>query len=824
MMQEAATPRVERRLAAIMAADVVGYSRLMGADEEGTLARLKAHRRELVDPKIREHRGRIVKTTGDGMLVEFASPVEAVRCAVEVQRGMVSRNSDVPQDKRITFRAGINLGDVIAEKGDLFGDGVNVAARLETLCEPGGVAISRTVHDQIRDKLPFIFADAGEHEVKNISRPVRVYALTAATIEAIPETQLTGSPRGIRRRSVASIPVIALAALASLIVIAGGFWWLHSSDIAPSRAVVSATADKQAPPAATAAFVPPVIGLAHAPPLSLVVLPFSNLSGDQAQDYLVDGITEDLTTDLSQVQGTLVIARNSAFTYKGRALDVKQIGEELGVRYVVKGSVRRMFGGSLRVNADLVSTETGAILCCDRFDIDLADPNVGEDEIVARIGGELNVQLVDIESARAARERLSNPQAFDLILQARALTNQPPSPQRLGAALGFYERALETDPSSVAAMLGIADTLTRQMNTYVGMWIGGDALDRAASLIGAAQRRAPNSEGVLVSAARLLEAEERWPELIPAARRLVEAFPNRVEGYDLLSSGYRLMGQQDQALPLYRKAIRLDPRGPNMFNRYGYQGFSLTMSGRYKEAITSFERSFAANPDAPKVLLSTRHRVLACAYALDGQLDKAQREIAESDRLWSFNTVRMNAPYGSQSPAFAEQIKLEMKGLRLAGQRDHADEYADFGVPPDDVLHAEIAGYTPTKAPGTMPTNTAELPDLLIKRRPLVIDAMASWWGRSIPGAVGLKFVGLGGSSFSDPTQERLRKKLEQLTTGDRSKPIVAVGFNSERFDGYNLALRLVHMGFTEVYWYRGGREAWEVAGLPEEDASEQAW
>ena len=617
---------------------------------------------DLVDPKIKEHRGRIVKTTGDGMLVEFVSPVEAVRCAVEIQRGMVARNADVPQDKRITFRVGINLGDVIAEKGDLFGDGVNVAARLESLCEPGGAAISRSVREQIRDKLPFVFADAGEHEVKNIARPIRVYALTAAAIEAIPETQLTGSPRGIRRRSVASI--IALAALASLIVFAAGFWWRHLSAIAPSRAVVSATADKQAQPAANAAFVPPAIGLANAPPLSLVVLPFSNLSGDQAQEYLVDGITEDLTTDLLQVQGMLVIARDFAFAYKGHALDIRQIGDDLGVRYVVKGSVRRI-SGSIRVNVDLVSTESGANLWADRFDIDLADPNAGEDEIVARIGGGLDVQLVDIESARAVRERPSNPQAFDLILQARALTNQPPSPQRLADALAFYERALETDPSSVAATLGIADTLTRQMNTYTGLWIGGDALDRAASMIDVAQRRAPNSESVMVSAARLLEAEERWPELIPAARRLVEAFPNRVAGYDLLSSGYRLMGQQDQALPLYQKAIRLDPRGPYMFNRYGYQAFSLLASGRYSDAIAAFERSIPTNPEAPKGVLSARHRNLGAAYALDGQLDKARREIAESERQWPFGYCSYERAVRIGEPRLCRANRATRKGASL---------------------------------------------------------------------------------------------------------------------------------------------------------------
>ena len=206
MAQEAGTTGVERRLAAIVAADVVGYSRLMRADEEGTLFQLKGHRRELVDPKIKEHRGRIVKTSGDGLLTEFFSPVEAVRCAVEVQRGMVTRNSDVPPEKRIIFRVGINLGDVIAEKEDLFGDGVNVVARLEALCEPGGVAISRTVRDQIRDKLPFVFEDAGEHEVKNIARPVRLYKLAAAAIEALPESVLTGSPVGVRRRSVFGRP------------------------------------------------------------------------------------------------------------------------------------------------------------------------------------------------------------------------------------------------------------------------------------------------------------------------------------------------------------------------------------------------------------------------------------------------------------------------------------------------------------------------------------------------------------------------------------------------------------------------------------------
>src|SRR6266853_5618619 len=280
-----------RRLAAILAADVAGYSRLMGADEEGTHERLKAHRRELVDPKISEHSGRIVKTTGDGMLVEFASVVDAVRCAAEVQRAMVDREAGMPEDRRIRFRIGINLGDIIVDGDDIFGDGVNVAARLEALSDPGGICISRMVRDQIRDKLAYAFEDLGEQSVKNIARPVRVYAL--------------------RREAVADLPASSV------------------------------------PPA------PPISQPAVVPRLSIVVLPFANLSDDREQQYFADGITEDLTTDLSRIADMIVISRNTAFTYRNRSVDTKQIGRELGVRYVLEGSVRRA-GNEVRVSAQLI--------------------------------------------------------------------------------------------------------------------------------------------------------------------------------------------------------------------------------------------------------------------------------------------------------------------------------------------------------------------------------------------------------------------------------------------------------------------------------------
>jgi TolB-like protein/class 3 adenylate cyclase len=339
-----------RRLAAILCADVAGYSRLMGADEEGTHGRLQAHLRELVDPKIGEHRGRIVKNTGDGFLAEFASVVDAVRCAAEVQRGMAEREPELPEERRIRFRIGINLGDVIAEEHDIFGDGVNVAARLEALTEPGGICISRTVRDHIRDKLPYPFEDMGEQSVKNIARPVRVYALRPEAVAGPPAPSVPAAP------------------------------------LIPQPTV--------------------------APRLSIVVLPFANLSNDPEQQYFADGITEDLTTDLSRLAGMVVISRNTAFTYQGKRVDTKQIGRELCVRYVLEGSVRRS-GTQVRVNAQLIDAQTDAHLWADRFDADTSDLFVLQDEITNQIANALGVELIPAEAARPTK----NPDALDYSLR-----------------------------------------------------------------------------------------------------------------------------------------------------------------------------------------------------------------------------------------------------------------------------------------------------------------------------------------------------------------------------------------------------------------------
>jgi len=326
-----------RRLTAILAADVAGYSRLMGADEEGTHQRLKAHFGDLVDPKIKEHRGRTVKNTGDGLLAEFPSVVDAVRCAAEVQRGMIDREPEVPHERRIRFRIGINLGDVIVEEHDIFGDGVNVAALLETLAEPGGICVSRVVRDQVRDKLDFAFEDMGEQSVKNIARPVRVYEMCPKVVAHLP---VSGTP--------ASTPI--------------------------------------SPPA-------------RAPRLSIVVLPFANLSDDREQQYFADGITEDLTTDLSRIAGMFVISRNTAFNYRNKPVDTKQIGRELGVRYALEGSVRRL-SSQFRVNAQLIDAEADAHLWADRFDRNTEDLFALQDEITGRIAVALNSELVAAEVRR----------------------------------------------------------------------------------------------------------------------------------------------------------------------------------------------------------------------------------------------------------------------------------------------------------------------------------------------------------------------------------------------------------------------------------------
>jgi adenylate cyclase len=404
-----------RKLAAILVSDVVGYSRLTGADEDRILARLRTLRSDLIDPTISVHHGRVVKRTGDGSIIEFRSVVDAVNCAIEVQRAMVERNAEVAPDKRIEFRIGIHLGDVVEETdGDLMGDGVNIAARLEGVAKPGAICLSEDAYRQVSGRLDMAVTDLGTTQLKNIERSIRVYSLRVGVpAQAKPGTE--AKPAEPKKRS--SLARLALGLAALVILIAAGAWYFRG-------------ANRPAP-------------AAH---LSIVALPFANLSGDPSQDYFADGITENLTTALSRIRDSFVIARNTAFTYKGKSVDAKEIGKELGVRYVLEGSVQRD-QNRVRVNAQLIDAESGAHIWADRFDEDPADLFKLQDQVVARLADTLGYELVKAEAAKGARS--TNPDANDLVMRGWALINDPAlfaSKEKVNAARGLVPTGVGDRP------------------------------------------------------------------------------------------------------------------------------------------------------------------------------------------------------------------------------------------------------------------------------------------------------------------------------------------------------------------------------------------
>jgi adenylate cyclase len=562
---------------------------------------------------------------------------------------------------------------------------------------------------------------------------------------------------------------------------------------------------------------------AKPPRLSIVVLPFQNLSDDRSDDYLAEAIADDLTTDLSHMPQAFVIAHASARAVAGKNLNVQQIGRELAVRYVVEGSVRRI-GSALRINAQLVSTETSGHLWADRFDRELSDLASGQDVLLTRMRGELGLSLVEIEAGRSRRERPTNPDSIDLILRARWWSNQLPSRDRTRKAQELYEQALRLDPHSIDAMTGLANVLSEQNMNWAGQWLSGDTQQLAARLVSDALALAPSSEATLVAQVRLLHGQTKFQELLPPSQRLVELYPNNPEGYHHLARAMQFEGRFADAVALFDKAIRLDPLEPRVFQRYGFMAFSLMMAGRYDESAAWFERALAANPDAPPPLLARRYRNMSASLALAGRLDEARQAASEAQRLWPFDTVRSSYPLDLRSPPLVAHEHVFQRGMRLAGVRDHADEDADFGIPSDGVLQTSLAGRTPLRVPGAPTIRTEELVRMLASdARPLVLDTATHYWGRSLSGAVALKDSGLGGT-LDDQIQERLHRTMAILAKGDLRRPIVAMGWNSESFDGHNLALRLAALGYTNLHWYRGGREAWEVAGLPETSVALQDW
>jgi adenylate cyclase len=588
-----------RRLTAILAADVAGYSRLMGADEEGTHERLKAHLRELIEPKIAEHRGRIVKNTGDGLLAEFQSVVDAVKCAVEVQQGMADRNVPAPPEKRIEFRVGINLGDVISEEHDIFGDGVNVAARLEALAEPGGICISRVVRDQVRDKLDFAFEDLGEQSVKNIARPVRVYALSPQAVTDLP--------------ALTALPTTPIS----------------QYPIAPRR--------------------------------SIVVLPFTNLSDDREQQYFADGITEDVTTDLSRLAGMLVISRNTAFTYRDKPIDTKQIGRELGVRYVLEGSVRRS-GNQIRINAQLIDAESDAHLWAERFNGDTTDLFALQDEITTRIAVALNLELIGAEAARPTE----HPDALDYVLRARAASLKQPTREIRAERITMYERALALEPGSIETQSWMAILLAGRVLDNMTDTAAADIV-RAEGLVGQAMAASPRSPLGHWAKGQLLRAQRRYAEAIPEYETVLALDRNLVYSFFALGQCKLYNGSIEETIPLVERAIRFSPRDPELGVWYQLIGQVHLLQSRTNEAIAWFESARNANPAHPNIRAQ-----LAATYALNGETDRAAVELAEARRLSAddrFSSVaRLKAAQYFGVPKIRALFETTyLAGLRKAG-------------------------------------------------------------------------------------------------------------------------------------------------------------
>jgi adenylate cyclase len=563
----------------------------MGADEEGTLARLKAHRRELLDPKIAEHHGRIVKTTGDGVLVEFASVVDAVRCAVAVQRAMTERNVELPQEKRIEFRVGINVGDIIIDGDDIYGDGVNVAARLEALAEPGGLCISRKVRDEVRDKLDLAFEDMGEQQVKNIARPVRVFRIAAP-------------------------------------------------------AVVQSTASAK-----------PALALPDKP--SIAVLPFTNLSGDPEQDYFADGIVEDIITALSRVHWLFVIARNSSFTYKGRAVDMKQVGRELGVRYVLEGSVRKA-SNRVRITGQLVDAVTGAHVWADHFDGALDDIFDLQDRVTASVAGIIEPKLRQAEMERARRKPTEKLDAYDLYLRALAQVNE--SYQGNLEALKLLRRAIEIDPH-YAAPYGLAarSYLVQKVRSWVPP--SDPALAegiRFAKLAASLGQDDPETLWMAGHALAVMSGDLDGG--IALIDRALTHNPNSANAWRASGMVRAFLGDSETAIAHLERSARLSPLD---FFAYLYSlGFIFAhfMAGRYEEASAWCDKTLHQRPDHPPAL-----EIKAASCGLLGRLEEARVWI---ERLLAVNpdtTVSsMRLLYGvfMKKPGCLDAF---LDGLRKAG-------------------------------------------------------------------------------------------------------------------------------------------------------------
>ncbi len=588
---------MERKLTAILSADVKGYSRLMGEDEEATIRTLTAYR-EVITTLIQQYHGRVVDSPGDNLLAEFASAVDAVRCAVGIQQALKIRNTELPVQRRMEFRIGINVGDVVVEGEKIYGDGVNIAARLEGLAETGGICISRTVHDQIENKLTLSYEYLGEQTVKNIAKPVRVWR--------------------VQMESAAAVPM------------------------ATGRGEVTS----------------PLLPLPDKP--SIAVLPFINLSSDPEQEYFSDGITEDLITDLSKLSGLFVIARNSTFVYKGKAAKVQEVSKELGVRYVLEGSVRKA-SNRVRITAQLVDATTGHHVWAERYDRELQDIFALQDEITQKIVLALKVRLTEEEQARFRRAPTDNLEAYDAFLRAEAYFWRY-TQEAHAQARQLYERALALDPQYAAAHASLAVT-------YLVEWIwqwsqDPQTLDRALVLA----QRALALDNSLPVAHRVLGAvyllHEQYEQAIAEGERALSLDPNDADAYVTLAMILNFVGRLEDAIGLIEQAMRLNLHYPAWYAQQ--LGIAYRLAGRYEEAAAAHHRALARNPD-----FLAAHLGLAAIYGETGQEAKARTAVAEVLRInphFSLEALRRGTPLKDRAAFERFRAALHKAGLKYTAR------------------------------------------------------------------------------------------------------------------------------------------------------------
>jgi TolB-like protein/class 3 adenylate cyclase/rhodanese-related sulfurtransferase len=752
---------MERRLAAVLVADMVGYSRLMGVDEEGTITRQKAYRSKLIDPAIAEHDGRIVKTTGDGLLVEFPSVVDAVRCAVAIQRAMARREQEVPEERRSRYRVGINIGDIIVDGEDIYGDGVNIAARLEGLAEPGGICIPRKVMHEVRNKLDVGYEFTGEQKVKNIETPVPAYRVLL-------ESDAAGKVIGERRpRRLLWQPGAVASAMVAAVALAAVWWqpWMP---------------DKP----------------------SIVVLPFNNMSEDASQEYFADGMTEDLITDLSKAPGLFVIARNSAFTYKGKAVKVRQVAEQLGVRYVLEGSVRRA-GDQIRINAQLIDATTGGHLWADRYDGSLDDVFGLQDKVTRAVVAALAVKLTP---AAQTQPETASAEAYDAFLRGWSYY-QRSTPEDYARAVPHFEKAIELDPDygrAYAALAAIYWTVTdKGQSTGGNYWWMSLGID-PPSAIQLEQRNLQEAmKNPVVLAHRVasgrLSRQGKHEAAITEAERAVALDPNDPIAHKAMATALVYAGKPGEAAESIRQAIRLDPQFSHEYLfLLGLAQFGME---RYEDAAETLTKAAQSNPDDERSLI-----VVAATYGHLGRLPEAKMAIDKANGLRRETRERLKeagleigvdvflaGPYTQKDVdlwPFQEEVdRVRLReGLRLAG------------LPKS----GEAKNVSPLEVPGTTTVDPAAA-KALFDRGVAFVDVRPGgrWRDGHIPGAINI--------SIKD--DEFTEAALSQVVAKDQEVVIYCMG--PRCLLSSRACSAAVGWGYDKVYYLREGLPGWKAADYP---------